>query len=306
MAVFHCGDDDIECGEAFFEFDPGQTSATGLVGAGGVFDQEALVSGGADVAEVGVDFLCAGCVEDFRMAKGGRKGEGTQELAAVVEGFLQQAGAVELKDVENNAGDGDFIFKKEVGLQAAKALLERMKRQGASVAPCQNLGIENDLAAQGRHRPGNLGKGACDQLEVAGENLCALCVCVDLSPYAVELRLDPEHGGIGKAGLNGGGIRFGRGQHALYRLKEPHRPLVQAAFTRHECHQSQVRAEHVRLAHLGGISLVGLGDAFLQQALLEADAQVAGEDLHKKLCRNGWCGLKETRQDIDLCDSRGG
>ena len=92
VAVFHGGDDDIERGEAFFEFDPGQTSATGLVGAGGVFDQEALVSGGADVAEVGVDFLCAGCVEDFRMAKGGRKGEGTQELAAVVEGFWSAQG----------------------------------------------------------------------------------------------------------------------------------------------------------------------------------------------------------------------
>ena len=68
VAVFHGGDDDIECGEALFEFDPGEATAAGLVVAGRVFDEESLVSGGADVAEVGVDLIRARCVEDFRMA----------------------------------------------------------------------------------------------------------------------------------------------------------------------------------------------------------------------------------------------
>ena len=68
VAVFHGRDDDIECGEAFFEFDPGEAAAAGLVGAGWVLDEEALVSGGADVTEVGVDLIRAGSVEDFRMA----------------------------------------------------------------------------------------------------------------------------------------------------------------------------------------------------------------------------------------------
>ena len=192
-----------------------------------------------------------------------------------------------MQDVENNAGDGDFIFKKEVSLLASEALLERMKRQGAFIAPSQNLRIENGFTSKFRSGAGYLGKTGGDDLQVAGENLRALRVGVDLGANAVELRLDPERGGIGKSGLNGGGIRFGRGQHALDRLEKSHCALVEAAISCHDCHETQVAAEHVCLAHLAGIGFEGIGDTFLQQALFETDAQVAGEDLDEKLGGDG-------------------
>jgi hypothetical protein len=47
-----------------------------------------------------------------------------EEFATAAQWFLQQAGAIELQDVENNAGDGDFILKKKIGLLASAALLE--------------------------------------------------------------------------------------------------------------------------------------------------------------------------------------
>jgi hypothetical protein len=123
VAVFHGGDDDIECGEAFFEFDPGEAPAAGLVGAGGVFDEESLVSGGADVAEVGVDFFSTGGVEDFGMPQRKRQGESVQEFAAAMQRFSEQASAIELEDVEDEAGDGYAIRKKEVGFLSAEAFL---------------------------------------------------------------------------------------------------------------------------------------------------------------------------------------
>jgi hypothetical protein len=43
------------------------------------------VSGGADVAEVGVDLLRTGSVEDFGMPQRRRQGESVQEFAAAME-----------------------------------------------------------------------------------------------------------------------------------------------------------------------------------------------------------------------------
>ncbi len=69
VAVFDGGDDDIEGGEAFFEFHPTPAAAAGRVGALGILNQQSFVAAFAGVVEKVVQILGAAGLEQLGEAE---------------------------------------------------------------------------------------------------------------------------------------------------------------------------------------------------------------------------------------------
>ena len=80
-----------------------------------------------------------------------------------------------------------------------------------------------------------------------------------------------------------GSIGRGAGQHEADGMKQPHARVVQPVFGGELQGFADVAQQHVRALHLRQRLVVGFGDRLLDQALLQPDSQVAGDDLQDVL-----------------------
>ena len=107
-------------------------------------------------------------------------------------------------------------------------------------------------------------------------------VGVDLGANAIEFWLDPERP-LAKAGDDRGSVRFWNREHAFDGLENAESGFVEALVAGEECDLPEIAFEHVGLADGGGIGLESGGEGFFEEAFLQADAKIAGEDFNDEL-----------------------
>lgn len=149
VAIFRMSHHDIECGKAFFEFDPSESSTTRLVWTGWVFDHQALVTALSDLMETGVDLLRTGGLQNFRMSHWGGEDQLMKCLTAIGERGLQLALAIELQEVKDHAYDRYVASEKKIGFLATETFLKVVKWQWSAIAPGDNFRIKDDLSVHG-------------------------------------------------------------------------------------------------------------------------------------------------------------
>ncbi len=71
---------------------------------------------------------------------------------------FQERPTIELQQIEDHVGNGDFPAEEEVGLATAKTLLEFKETERRAVFPSQDLTIEDGRGAGGGGG-GDFGKG---------------------------------------------------------------------------------------------------------------------------------------------------
>ena len=158
------------------------------------------------------------------------------------------------------------------------------------VPPGNDFAIEDHFARQLAERRHEFGKRRRYLVQRAREDAHLPAAAVRLRADAVVLVFDQR---VLKVFESFGGIGRRAGQHESDGMKQPHVRRVEPMLGRELQGFADIAQQHVRALHLCQRFVVGFGDRLLDQALLQPDAQLAGDDLQDVLGFEGRRALKQ-------------
>lgn len=121
---------------------------------------------------------------------------------------------------------------------------------------------------------------------------------MELAADTVVFFLKPH--GRAEAGEDGGGGWLGAGEHELERVENAQGDAVEGIGAGGVDDGGEVAAEHVGLANRGDRAGGDGGDGFLDEAFLEAEAEVAGDDFEQVFRLDGREAAEGGGEELDL------
>jgi hypothetical protein len=165
--------------------------------------------------------------------------------------------------------------------------LEFEKGEGTAFVPSKDFSVEDGLVAEKGCRIGDFREGGGDAFQVSRKNAGGSAVRMNLSTDAVEFRLHPECLAT-KSGDDRRGVRLGDSEHAFDWVKNSESGFVKAMIACESGDLAEVAFEHVGLTHSARIAFESGSERFFEEAFLEADSEVAGEDFYEILGGGNW------------------
>ena len=308
-------DDAIDGGQRLLHLQPAETAPAGGVDALGVLDHQALVAPAARIGEGGLDRVDVGGGDQMRAGEPAAVGR-ERELEGVEPGAsLGQRQAQQRLDrlpaarPDRQASKATKMTGTSAWIAADGAL--RPSRpwsamNGRTVPSRQPRISPSRMPSHGSAcgRLDDLRIAAADVVQVARVEADLRAALVELGTDAVVLVLDPDLGT--EPGDDLGGVLGRRGEHELERVEEGQRGRRQAIVAG-ECGQlPDVADEHARPLDVVERAVEGARDAGLDQALAQADPQVATEHLDDVLGGHRVGALEQAAQDRRLPGRAGG
>ena len=210
--------------------------------------------------------------------------DAVENLGALRERLVEREFTAGVNHVEDDIRDRHLCDQLLADLLASQPLLDFRERHGVTavlvVTPGDDLAVENYLVRELAQRRDQFGKRRSYFVEGAREQPHLPAAAMRLGANAVVLVLDQGVLEILEC-LVGVGRRAG--QHEADGMKQPHARFVEAMVSRQLQRAADVAQQHVGALHLRERLVIGLGDRFLDQALFQANAQLASDDLEDVL-----------------------
>ncbi len=204
--------------------------------------------------------------------------EPLEQAPSLFQRLIQKGSAVEVQQVEDHQDHGHLAAQLGRDLLSPQPALELEETQHVTISMSQDLAVEKDGMAETGRALGQLGERTRRLFQVAREELDSTIGMMELATDAVVFLLGPHLVRAHALESFGGGLDRAR-EHETDGLEQRHRARLQPAVLDSYSRLADVSRDEVDALHLGDGYAERLGDGGLNEALAQADAHLARDDL---------------------------
>src|SRR6266852_6049702 len=204
--------------------------------------------------------------------------EPLEQAPSLFQRLIEKGSAVEVQQVEDHQDHRHLAAQLGRDLLSPEPALELEETQHVSIPVGEDLAVEEDGMPESWRALSQLGERASRLFQVAREQLDPTIVTMELAADAVVLLLGPHLVRAHALESFGGGLDRAR-EHETDGLEQRHRARLQPAVLDSYSRLADVSRDEVDALHLGDGYAERLGDGGLNEALAQADAHLARDDL---------------------------